>query len=276
MKSNKGKRVIPGFGLSMGITLSFLSLLVLIPFASMVWSASGIGLRGFIEVVTSKRVMAGYQVSFLCALIAALINSLFGVILSWVLVRYRFPFKRVVDGLIELPFALPTAVAGISLTALYSEQGLLGSFFRKLGIEIAYTRIGIVVAMVFITIPFVVRSIQPVLEKIDAQYEEAASMLGADRRVIFFRIILPEIIPALLTGFGLAFARALGEYGSVVFIAGNTPMKTEIVPLLIMSKLQQYDYGGATAIALVMLIASFVILLLINTVQLFSSKFTRA
>jgi len=275
MKTKKGKRVIPGFGLSMGITLSFLSLLVLIPFASIVFSASSLGFQGFIETVTSKRVLAGYKVSFLCALIATLFNSVFGVILSWVLVRYEFPYKRVADGLIELPFALPTAVAGISLTALYSDQGWLGRFFSKAGIKITYTQIGIIVAMIFITIPFVVRAIQPVLEKIDGQYEEAASMLGAKRSTIFLKVILPEILPALLTGSGLAFARALGEYGSVVFIAGNTPFKTEIAPLLIMSKLQQYDYSGATAIALVMLIVSFIILLIINAIQMFSSKFTR-
>ncbi|MGL5437420.1 MAG: sulfate ABC transporter permease subunit CysT [Lachnospiraceae bacterium] len=275
MKTKKVKRVIPGFGLSLGITLSFLSLLVIIPFASIVFSASGLGFQGFIETVTSKRVLAGYQVSFLCAFVATLFNSVFGVILSWVLVRYQFPFKRVVDGLIELPFALPTAVAGISLTALYSDQGWLGQFFSKLGIKVAYTQIGIILAMIFITIPFVVRAIQPVLEKIDSQYEEAAAILGAKRSTIFLKVIFPEILPALLTGSGLAFARALGEYGSVVFIAGNTPFKTEIAPLLIMSKLQQYDYNGATAIALVMLIISFILLLIINGIQMYSSKFTR-
>lgn len=258
----------------MGITLSFLSLLVLIPLASIAISASGLGWENFFAAVTSRRVLAGFEVSFSCALIAAGINAVFGVILSWVLVRYQFPFKRFVDGLIELPFALPTAVAGISLTVLYSDRGLVGGPFSTLGIKIAYTRIGIVIALVFVTIPFVVRTIQPVLEKMDSQYEEAALMLGAGRVRIFCQIIFPEILPALLTGFGLAFARALGEYGSVVFIAGNTPFKTEIAPLLIMSKLQQYDYGGATAIALVMLIVSFSLLLLLNAMQIYFGRFT--
>jgi sulfate transport system permease protein len=271
--SKKKLRVIPGFGLSLGVTLTFMSLIVLIPLASIVISASGLGWAGFWKTVTARRIVAGLRISFLCTFIAASVNAFFGVILAWVLVRYKFPFKRFVDGLIELPFALPTAVAGISLTALYSNKGALGSLFEKIGIKIAYTSAGITVALVFITIPFVVRTIQPVLEKLDTQYEEAAAMLGASGARIFFSVIFPEILPALLTGFGLAFARALGEYGSVVFIAGNTPFKTEIAPLLIMSKLQQFDYRGATAIALVMLSASFLILLAINSIQIYFGRF---
>jgi sulfate transport system permease protein len=199
----------------------------------------------------------------------------FGVILAWVLVRYDFPFKRFIDGIIELPFALPTSVAGITLTTLYSENGWFGKFFAKFGIKVSYTRIGIIIAMIFIGIPFIVRNIQPVLEKFDKTYEEAGEMFGASRSQIFFRIIFPEILPPLLTGFGLAFARALGEYGSVVFIAGNTPFETEVVPLLIMSKLQQFDYTGATAIALVMLLVSFTIMFITNSIQLYTSKFNK-
>lgn len=271
----KKKRVIPGFGLSLGVTLTFLSLIVIIPMASIVLSASKLGLVQFFEVVTSKRVLAGYQVSFTCAFIATLINSIFGVMLAWVIVRYDFPLKRFLDGLIELPFALPTAVAGITLTNLYSTKGFFGSFFNKFGIQISYTRIGITIAMIFIGIPFIVRTIQPVLESLDSTYEEAATILGASRCRIFFQVILPEIRPALLTGFGLAFARALGEYGSVVFIAGNSPYETEIVPLLILSKLQQFDYEGATAIALVMLIIAFVLLFIINAIQVHANKFSK-
>ena len=268
------KRVIPGFGLTMGITLALLGLIVIIPLASIVVSASGLGFTEFVNIVTDRRILDGYKVSFLCAFIAALVNSFFGVVLAWVLVRYEFPLKRIVDGLIELPFAIPTAVAGIALTTLYSDNGWIGGFFAKAGIKIAYTQIGITIAMIFIGIPFIVRSIQPVLEKLDGQYEEAAAMLGAGRAVTFLRVILPEITPALLTGFGLAFARAIGEYGSVVFIAGNIPYKTEIAPLLIMGKLEQFDYEGATAIALVMLLISFLILLLINSVQIYAGKFS--
>ncbi len=269
------KQVIPGFGLSMGVTITILSVIVLIPMASLALNASSMGFTKFIKVVTSQRVIAGYMISFSSSLAAAIVNAVFGVIIAWVLVRYKFPGRRIVDGLIELPFALPTAVAGIALTALYANNGMLGSIFARWGIRISYTRIGIIIAMIFIGIPFVVRTIQPVLEDLDAQYEEAAGMLGAGRTKIFFRVIFPEIRPALLTGFGLAFARAVGEYGSVVFIAGNTPFKTEIAPLLIMTKLEQYDYEGANAIALVMLIVSFLILLVINTIQIYTNKFTK-
>lgn len=275
MKRRKRKQVIPGFGISMGVTLTLLSLVVLIPMASLVLNASTMGIHTFIDTVTDKRIVSGYVVSFSCSLIAAIINAVFGVILAWVLVRYEFPFKRLVDGLIELPFALPTAVAGIALTTLYSDKGMIGKLLGVLGIKVSYTKIGIIVAMIFIGIPFVVRTIQPVLEDLDPQYEEAANVLGASRAKIFFRIVFPEIRPALLTGFGLAFARAVGEYGSVVFIAGNIPFKTEIAPLLIMSKLEQFNYDGANAIALVMLAFSFIILFAINSVQVYANKFTR-
>lgn len=273
-KNIHSKKVIPGFGLSMGITISFLSLIVLIPMASIVISAMKLSFGDFIEIVTSKQVMSGYAVSFSCTFIAALINSVFGTILAWVLVRYDFPCKRIIDGMIELPFALPTAVAGIALTTLYSDQGFIGAIFAKVGIKIAYTRIGIIIAMVFIGIPFVVRSIFPVLEKLDGGYEEAAKVLGASNYRIFFKVIFPEILPALLTGFGLALARGIGEYGSVVFIAGNIPYKTQIASLLIMMKLEQYKYEDATAIALVLLVASFAILLFINLVGALSDKVT--
>lgn len=273
-KKNKGKRVIPGFGISIGTTLTLLSLIVLIPMASIVILSSGLSLHEFWQIVTVKEVIAAYKVSFSSAFIAALINCLFGIILAWVLVRYEFPGKRILDGLIELPFALPTAVAGIALTALYSDKGWIGSIFAKAGIKIAYTKLGIILAMVFIGIPFVVRAIQPVLEKLDGQYEEAAAMLGASGRRTFFKVIFPEIFPAMLTGFGLALARGIGEYGSVVFIAGNIPYETQIAPLLIMTKLEQFKYTDATAIALVMLIASFIILLLINIIQAYASKIT--
>lgn len=275
MKRRKRKQVIPGFGISMGVTLTLLSLVVLIPMASLVLNASTMGIHTFLDTVTDKRIVSGYIVSFSCSLIAAIINAVFGVILAWVLVRYEFPFKRLIDGLIELPFALPTAVAGIALTTLYSDKGIIGKLLGVLGIKVSYTKLGIIVAMVFIGIPFVVRTIQPVLEDLDPQYEEAANVLGASKAKIFFRIVFPEIRPALLTGFGLAFARAVGEYGSVVFIAGNIPFKTEIAPLLIMSKLEQFNYDGANAIALVMLAVSFIILFAINSVQVYANKFTR-
>lgn len=273
-KGKYGNKIIPGFGMSMGITISFLSLIILIPLASIIMNASGLSFQEFIAIVTEKQVVSGYKVSFFCALIAALINSGFGVILAWVLVKYEFPGKRILDGLIELPFALPTAVAGITLTSLYSDKGWIGQIFAKVGIQISYTKVGIILAMVFIGIPFVVRAIQPVLEKLDIQYEEAATMLGASGSKIFFKVILPEIFPAMLTGFGLALARGIGEYGSVVFIAGNIPYETQIAPLLIMTKLEQYKYADATAIAFVMLIVSFLILLIINIVQSYVNKVT--
>lgn len=268
----KAKRVIPGFGISMAVTLTILSIVVLIPLASLVVFTAKMSVSDIIKTITRDRVLASFRVSFLTSLIASLINLGMGVILAWVLVRYRFPFKRLLDGMIELPFALPTAVAGISLTSLTTDNGLIGKFFANFGIKIAYTRIGITVALVFIGIPFVVRTVQPVLEKLDTSYEEAACVLGASRAKTFFKVILPEIMPAALTGFGLAFGRCIGEYGSVVFIAGNKPFETEITPLIIMSELQEYDYPSATAIALVMLLASFVILLVTNIIQARSAK----
>lgn len=263
----KSKRVIPGFGISMGVTLTILSVVVLIPLASLVVFTAQMSFSEIIETITRPRVLASFRVSFLTALIASVINAVMGVVLAWVLVRYRFPLKRILDGMIELPFALPTAVAGIALTALTANTGLIGKFFAKFGIEIAYTRVGITVALVFIGIPFVVRAVQPVLEKLDPSYEEVAGVLGASRVKIFWKVIFPEIRPAVFTGFGLAFGRCLGEYGSVVFIAGNQPYETEITPLIIMSELQEYDYASATAIALVMLIVSFLILFLSNLIQ---------
>lgn len=266
------KRVIPGFGLSMGVTISILSVMVLIPLASLVVFTLHMDLGEIINTITKKRVLASFEVSFLTALIASVINAVMGVILAWVLVRYEFPFKRLLDGMIELPFALPTAVAGIALTSLTADTGLIGGFFAKFDIKIAYTRIGITVALVFIGIPFVVRAVQPVLEKLDSSYEEAGVVLGASRKRIFWKVIFPEIKPAVFTGFGLAFGRCLGEYGSVVFIAGNQPFETEITPLIIMSELQEYDYASATAIALVMLSASFLILFLVNLIQMRNTK----
>ena len=263
MKAKK-KRVIPGFGLSMGVTITILSLVVLIPLAALVIYTSRMHLSDIIETITRPRVLASFKVTFL--------TSLIGVILAWVLVRYDFPFKRVLDGMIELPFALPTAVAGLALTNLTTEEGLIGKLFAPFGIKIAHTRIGIVVALIFIGIPFVVRAVQPVLEKLDPSYEEAAGALGANRGTIFRKVILPEIIPPALTGFGLALGRCIGEYGSVIFIAGNKPYETEITPLIIMSELQDFDYNSATAIALVMLAFSFAILFIVNLIQARNTK----
>lgn len=275
VKNKRGVKVIPGFGFSLGVTLFMLSIIVLIPLASIFISTARLNFQEFWDIVTSRQIVSGYIVSLSCSFIAALVNVVFGLMLAWVIVRYEFPGRRLMDGLIELPFALPTAVAGISLTYLYSDQGWIGSLFAKAGIKIAYTRIGITIAMVFVGIPFVVRSLQPVLEKLDRQYEEAALMLGAGRTYTFFRVILPELFPALLAGFGLAFARGIGEYGSVVFIAGNIPYKTQIAPLLIMTKLEQYKYADATACALVLLLISFLLMLLINTIQLHMQKFSK-
>lgn len=267
-----GKRIIPGFGLSMGVTLSLLSVIVLIPMGSLVIYTANMSFGDIIETITRERVLASFKVSLMTAFAASLINAVMGVVLAWILVRYDFPFKRILDGLIELPFALPTAVAGIALTSLTSDTGLIGGFFAEFGVKLAYTRIGITIALVFIGIPFVVRAVQPVLEKLDSSYEEAATVLGAGRSRIFFKVIFPEILPAVLTGFGLAFGRCLGEYGSVVFIAGNKPFETEITPLIIMSELQEFDYPSATAIALVMLLVSFLILLTVNFIQIRSSR----
>lgn len=267
--------MIPGFGISLGVTLSILSLVVLIPLASLVVYTAKLSPAEIWETITRPRVLASFRVSFFTALIASAVNAVMGVILAWVLVRYQFPLKRVLDGMIELPFALPTAVAGIALTSLTADTGMIGKFFARFGIQIAYTKVGITVAMIFVGIPFVVRSVQPVLEKLDPSYEEAAGVLGASRTKIFWKVIFPEIRPAMLTGFGLAFGRCIGEYGSVVFIAGNQPFQTEITPLIIMSKLQEFDYPSATAIALVMLIVAFFILFLTNLVQVHSAKIVK-
>ncbi len=275
MKFIKNKQVIPGFGISMGVTLTILSLIVLIPMSSLILSTLNMGAKDFFRVVFDPRILNAYKVSFFCALIAGISNLIFGLIIAWVLVRYDFVGKKFLDSLIELPFALPTAVAGIALTNLYSDKGYIGSLLAPIGIKVSYTVIGITLAMIFVGIPFVVRTVQPVLENLDGQYEEAANVLGASRIKLFFKVILPELKPALLTGFGLSFARAIGEYGSVVFIAGNIPYKTEIAPLLIMGKLEQFDYSGATAVALVMLVFSFLTLLVINVMQSYANKFTK-
>lgn len=268
----KTVRVIPMFGLSMGVTLAMLSIIVLIPLASLVIFTAKLSFSDIIETITRERVLASFRVSFGTAFVASAINAVMGIILAWVLVRYDFPGKRILDGMIELPFALPTAVAGIALTSLTADRGFVGKFFAGFGIKIAYTRIGITVALVFIGIPFVVRAVQPVLEKLDPSLEEAAGVMGASRVRIFRQVIFPELAPAVFTGFGLAFGRCLGEYGSVVFIAGNKPFETEITPLIIMSELQEYDYSSATAIALVMLIAAFLILFLVNLIQARNTK----
>ena len=271
MKRNK-KRVIPGFGLTMGVTITMLSIVVLIPLASLVVYSSQLGLKEFFAVITRRRVLSSFYVSFITALIASVINGVMGLIIAWVLVRYEFPGKKVMDGMLELPFALPTAVAGISLTSLTSDNGLIGSFFARFGIRIAYTKVGITFALIFVGIPFVARAVQPVLEKLDGSYEEAAKVMGAKPGYIFRRVILPELLPPLLTGTGLAFGRCLGEYGSVVFIAGNRPFETEITPLIIMSELQEYDYTSATSIALVMLVVSFLLLFILNLMQACNSR----
>lgn len=273
-KKKKNKRVIPGFGLTMGITLTMLGLVVLLPLCSLIIFSAKLSPAEFIATITRPRVLASYAVSFETAFIAALVDAVMGMILAWVLVRYEFPGKAIMNGMIELPFALPTAVAGIALTHLTTTNGWVGSLFARFGIEIAYTRLGIIVALIFVGIPFVVRAVQPVLEKLDSQYEEVADILGANKRQTLFRVILPEIAPALIAGFTMSFARGLGEYGSVVFIAGNTPYETEIAPLMIMSKLQEFDYASATSIALVMLFAAFIILMINAMIQSRASKIT--
>ena len=274
-KKEKNTRVIPGFGLTMGITVTMLSLLILIPLISVFIYSFKLKPSDFWQLITAKQVANALATSFLCSVLAAVINSIFGVILAWVLVRYEFPGKRLVDGLIELPFALPTAVAGITLSKMYSSTGMLGKPLSMLGIDVSYTKTGIVVALVFVGIPFVVRAIQPVLEKLDGQYEEAAYILGAGRAKTFFRVILPELTPALLTGFGLALARGIGEYGSVIYISGNSAKNhTQVISYVIMQKLNYIDYESATAIALVMLVFSFLILLFVNIIQVRQVKKT--
>ncbi|RCX18092.1 sulfate transport system permease protein [Fontibacillus phaseoli] len=268
MQTSASKRgVLPGFGLTMGYSVLYLSLVVLIPLSALLLNSTGLTWEKFWDVATDPRVLASYKISFLTAAAAGLIDTVLGLLLAWVLVRYDFPGKRLFDAIIDLPFALPTAVAGVSLTAIYSQNGWIGSLFEPLGIRLAFSPIGITLALMFIGIPFVVRTVQPVLQDLDAEVEEAAATLGASRFRTFRSVVLPELLPPLLTGFALAFSRGIGEYGSVVFISGNMPMKTEIAPLLIMSKLEQFDYAGATAVALLLLLISFILMLLINSLQ---------
>ncbi|MBC7944463.1 MAG: sulfate ABC transporter permease subunit CysT [Burkholderiales bacterium] len=265
-------RVLPGFGLSLGYTLAYLSLIVLIPLAAVFLKTFSLSFEQFWAAISAPRVVASYKLSFGASLLAAAINTVFGMMLAWALVRYTFPGKRIVDALVDLPFALPTAVAGIALTALYAPNGWLGQILEPLGIKVAFTPLGVLVALIFIGLPFVVRTVQPVLADLETELEEAAASLGAQRWQTFRLVILPILLPALLTGFALAFARAVGEYGSVIFIAGNIPMVSEITPLMIITKLEQYDYTGATAIACVMLLLSFALLLVINGLQAWTQK----
>jgi sulfate transport system permease protein len=270
--TTRSRSVLPGFRMTMGFTLLYLSLIVLIPLLTLPAKTATLSAHEVWDVVTDPRVVASYRLSVGASLIAASINAVFGFLVAWVLVRYPFPGRRVVDALIDLPFALPTAVAGIVLTTMYAPNAWLGALLARYGIKVAFTPLGITIALIFIGLPFVVRTLQPVIEELDLEVEEAATSLGADRRTVVWRVILPYLLPAWLTGFALAFARAVGEYGSVVFISGNMPMRTEISPLLIITKLEQYDYAGATAIALVMLLMSFVLLLVINGLQSWSSR----
>jgi sulfate/thiosulfate transport system permease protein len=267
------KTVLPGFGPTLGYTIFYLSIIVLIPLSALFFKTATLTWDQFLIAVTAPRVLASYRVTFGSALLAAAVNAVFGVLTAWVLVRYRFPGRKLIDALVDLPFALPTAVAGITLASVYAPNGWLGRFLEPHGVKVAFTQLGIMVAMVFIGLPFVVRTVQPVLEELEQEVEEAASCLGANRLQTFCRVIFPTMLPAILTGFALAFARAVGEYGSIIFIAGNMPMVSEITPLLIITKLEQYDYAGATAIATVMLVASFLLLLSINLLQKWSRRF---
>jgi sulfate transport system permease protein len=266
------RNVLPGFNLALGFTLVYLSLIVLIPLSAAFIRTTAMSWDAFVAAVSTPRVIASFRLTFGASLIAALVNAVFGLIVAWVLVRYRFPGRKLIDALVDLPFALPTAVAGIALTALYSAKGWLGQILDPHGIKVAFTPLGVVVALIFVGLPFVVRTVQPVLEDLEREQEEAASSLGASRGQTFIRVILPVILPALITGFALAFARAIGEYGSVIFIAGNMPMISEIAPLLIITKLEQYDYAGATAIAVVMLTLSFLLLLVVNLLQAWTRR----
>lgn len=273
MSKNFAKRqVLPGLGITMGYTVTYLSLIVLVPLAALFLKSAGLGVADFWKAVSSPRVVASYKLTFGASLVAATINAIFGFVVAWTLVRYRFPGKRIIDAMIDLPFALPTAVSGIALTAVYSSHGWFGQYLEPLGIKVAYSPLGITLALVFIGLPFVVRTLQPALADLERESEEAAASLGANRFQTFTRVILPTILPALLTGFALSLARAIGEYGSVVFISGNMPMRTEITSLLIISKLEQYDTAGAAAISVVMLIASFGLLLAINLLQHFAGR----
>jgi sulfate transport system permease protein len=266
------KRVLPGFKLSVGYTLLYLSLIVLIPLSAAFIKTAELSFDEFWQVVTAPRVVASYKLTFGASLVGASINAVFGLLTAWVLVRYNFVGKKLIDALVDLPFALPTAVAGIALTAVYSKNGWIGSLIEPHGLKVAFTPIGVIIALTFIGLPFVVRTVQPVLEDLEAETEEAAASLGANRWQTFYKIILPAVFPALLTGFALAFARAIGEYGSVIFIAGNMPMVSEITPLIIITKLEQYDYTGATAVAVVMLVISFLLLLMINGLQWWTNR----
>ena len=271
-KRRAPRRVLPGFGLTMGITVTYLTLVVLIPLSAVFIRSSGMGWGEFWSAITGRQVVASYKVTFGISFLAAVTNAFFGFIVAWILTRYRFPGRRIFDALVDLPFALPTAVAGIALTALYARSGWLGQFFYPLGIETAYSQVGIFIALTFIGLPFVVRTLQPVLEDLDTEVEEAGASLGAGRAKVFVQIILPALLPALLTGFALAFARAIGEYGSVIFISGNIPLRTEITPLVIVKFLENYQYPQATAVASVMLVASFLLLLVINLLQRWAEK----
>ncbi|WP_409562321.1 sulfate ABC transporter permease subunit CysT [Hyphomicrobium sp. MC8b] len=274
MASASRKRVLPGFGLSLGFTLAYLSLIVLIPLSAVFFKTATMSWGEFWSAVAAPRVVASYKLTFGASLLAALINAVFGLLLAWGLTRYTFPGRKIVDALIDLPFALPTAVAGIALTAIYAKNGWIGSLLEPLGIKVAFTPLGVLVALTFIGLPFVVRTVQPVLEDLETEFEEAAASLGANRRQAFQRVVFPALLPALLTGFALAFARAVGEYGSVIFIAGNIPMVSEITPLIIITKLEQFDYRGATAVASVMLVFSFILLLIVNGLQAWTSRRT--
>jgi sulfate transport system permease protein len=275
MSSNniKRKHILPGFGLSMGYTITYLGLLVLIPLSTIFIKAAGLTFDEFWNIVTDPRVMNSYKLSFGASFVAAVIDTVFGFIAAWALVRYKFPGKRFFDSMVDLPFALPTAIAGISLTAVFAPNGWAGSVLKEYGITVVYTEIGIIIALTFIGLPFVIRTLQPVLLDFDKEYEEAAATLGAGRFKIFTRVVFPSLRPALITGATLSFARALGEYGSVVFISGNLPLRTEISPVLIMSKLEQFNYAGAAAISIVMLLTSFIVLLIINILQWWSTRY---
>jgi sulfate transport system permease protein len=271
-KAAKRAKVIPGLGLTLGYSLVYLSVLVLAPLATLFWKSSGLGWSRFWFIVTDPEVIAAMRLSFVAALIAAVVNVAFGLLVAWVLTRYSFPGKRLIDGIVDLPFALPTSVAGIALAAVYGANGYFGSLLGKLGVKVSYTALGVVVALVFVGLPFVVRTVQPVIEELESEAEEAAASLGAGRWQTFRRVIMPGVAPALITGFALAFARGIGEYGSVVFISGNLPMKTEIAPVAIMTKLDQFNLEGATAIALVMLVLSFLLLAVVHLLQRWSAR----
>ncbi len=274
--NHRQRGVLPGFGLSLGFTISYLSLIALIPLAALLLEGTKMDGAAFVHAITSPRALAAFRLSFTAALSGAILNAVFGLLLAWVLERYTFPGRRLVDGIVDLPFALPTAVAGIALTALYAQNGWVGSQLTRCGLEVAYTPLGVVVALTFVGLPFVVRTVQPVIRELPVEVEEAAASMGANRWQTFRRILLPRLVPAVATGFTLAFARGLGEYGSVIFIAGNMPLKSEITPLLIMIRLEEYDYAGATAIALSFLAASFVLLLLVNLISLRAARLSAA